>query len=306
MATLSKLTLGTVQLGLPYGIANTVGQPDLSKSHEILRTALDAGINSLDTAYDYGSAEKVIGHFFKENRQYDFPSIVSKFRIEPALVGNFERIRDDVYEKAKATISFLGIEQIPIYMFHQSKDQPLELLGDTVTKLLSGLKKDGLIKTGGMSVDRPGNMDLIIDNDVIEYLQVPINIFDQILIRNNGLIRMKQKNKTVFARSIFLQGLFFVHPDSLTGNLGIAANYLDALKELAEEAGMTVAELAFSFIRDLEGIDSMVFGADNPVQVSQNLELLSLNALSSDVRATAASLFEGMPELIVTPRLWER
>ena len=48
------MVLGTVQLGMNYGIANLDGKPDEEKSFSILRTALEGGINTLDTARAYG------------------------------------------------------------------------------------------------------------------------------------------------------------------------------------------------------------------------------------------------------------
>ncbi len=61
---LPRLTLGTVQLGMDYGIANTAGKPDYEKSAGILDAALEGGINAFDTAAAYGDSEAVIGRYF--------------------------------------------------------------------------------------------------------------------------------------------------------------------------------------------------------------------------------------------------
>ena len=55
------LSLGTVQLGLNYGIHNDSGKPSLETSFRILNAAMEAGINTLDTAAGYGNSEEVIG-----------------------------------------------------------------------------------------------------------------------------------------------------------------------------------------------------------------------------------------------------
>ncbi|HSF44630.1 MAG TPA: aldo/keto reductase [Chitinophagaceae bacterium] len=301
----SRLTLGTVQLGLNYGIANKAGQPDQSKSYAILNAALKAGINTLDTAYDYGNAEAVIGGFLKARAERPLLNIVSKFRIEQEHMGKTDLIRKDVYDKVRKSISDLGIEKIPIYLFHQSKDQPLEIMEESISLILEELKSEGLIEKGGISVDRPGNMDLIINNTSFECVQVPINIFDQKLIRDHSLIKLKEKGKIVFARSIFLQGLFFMEPGLLTGNLKQAESYLITLKRLAEDAGLSKAELAFSFVRDLEGISSLIFGAEREDQVQQNIQFMDIPSLSEEIRLKAAELFADISEEIITPRLWQ-
>ena len=58
-----KLGLGTVQLGLPYGVANKKGKPDREAAMEILKTACQNGMDSFDTAAGYGESEAIIGEF---------------------------------------------------------------------------------------------------------------------------------------------------------------------------------------------------------------------------------------------------
>ena len=57
------MILGTVELGMAYGINNTQGKPSLEKSFEVLDFAWDGGIRELDTASAYGDSEKIIGMY---------------------------------------------------------------------------------------------------------------------------------------------------------------------------------------------------------------------------------------------------
>ena len=63
MMKISKLILGTAQLGLKYGIANINGKPDFKKSLNLLEFAWTNGINTFDTAPTYGNSEKILGKF---------------------------------------------------------------------------------------------------------------------------------------------------------------------------------------------------------------------------------------------------
>lgn len=59
-----KLCLGTVQLGLKYGIKNEIGrQPTNEESFYLLKQVIDSGINTFDTASVYGNAEQILGDF---------------------------------------------------------------------------------------------------------------------------------------------------------------------------------------------------------------------------------------------------
>ena len=59
----SKLSLGTVQLGMPYGISNVDGKPPEAIARNILDAAMHSGITTFDTSESYGSAEDVIGKY---------------------------------------------------------------------------------------------------------------------------------------------------------------------------------------------------------------------------------------------------
>ena len=57
----NKLALGTVQFGLNYGVTNQNGQVSIREVKNILNLAKDNGIDTLDTASDYGNSEQVLG-----------------------------------------------------------------------------------------------------------------------------------------------------------------------------------------------------------------------------------------------------
>ena len=59
--SINKLTIGTAQFGLNYGIANKNGQVSLTEIEKILDFSQSCGINSLDTAIAYGASESRLG-----------------------------------------------------------------------------------------------------------------------------------------------------------------------------------------------------------------------------------------------------
>ena len=56
-----KLALGSVQFGLPYGIANQDGQVSRDEAKIIIENARLASIDTLDTAIAYGESETCLG-----------------------------------------------------------------------------------------------------------------------------------------------------------------------------------------------------------------------------------------------------
>ena len=58
---LNRITLGTVQFGLPYGIANQDGQVTFSVAKSMLQLAATKGVDTIDTAIAYGESETRLG-----------------------------------------------------------------------------------------------------------------------------------------------------------------------------------------------------------------------------------------------------
>jgi len=70
----SKLVLGSVQFGMHYGISNQDGSPENEELNQILDFANQIGVQIIDTASAYGSAEERLGIASKQFK------IVSKIR----------------------------------------------------------------------------------------------------------------------------------------------------------------------------------------------------------------------------------
>jgi aryl-alcohol dehydrogenase-like predicted oxidoreductase len=301
---ISRLTLGTVALGMNYGISNNEDKPDRAHSFGIISSALKAGINTLDTARGYGEAEQLIGDFLKDRKIGEPVNIVTKFRLSPENLTNKEKIRTEIYNSVRSSLSLLKLKYIPICLLHMNRRLPLHDVLEILPSVFSDLKNDGLIDVAGVSVDHPGEAASFLEHPVIEAMQVPLNIFDTRIVKNGSLDRMHKEGKIVFVRSIFLQGLFFMNPNSLKGNLAEAAKYVEALQNIARSANMSIAQIAFSFINNLQGISSIVFGAVNQDQVKQNIELLETGVINNEIKELIRSNFDEVPEHIITPGQW--
>ena len=58
-----RIALGTVQFGLDYGIANSLGRVAEGEVTNILNTAKSHRIRTLDTAISYGDSESILGNY---------------------------------------------------------------------------------------------------------------------------------------------------------------------------------------------------------------------------------------------------
>lgn len=300
--SISKLTLGTVQLGMPYGINNTSGQPAVSSSHELLDFAMHNGINALDTARIYGNAETVIGSFAGK-RQF---TIITKFKLSDEALGDSNKALTEARESLKGSCNTLGIEKIPVCLFHQNSAQSAEKANKILPFVVDALKKEGLIEEGGISVYQPADLSKITEWAMIRHVQVPVNLFDGRIFCDHIIETLQANDVCVFARSIFLQGLILMTEDQVPASMNFAIAPLKKLHRIASENGKTVKEMAFAFVRDTVGITSLVVGAETIGQLKENIDLLSTPALSPELYREIKNCFANMPELLITPAQWPR
>lgn len=305
-SAISPLTLGTVQLGMPYGIANQLGQPDEAMAARILSAALDGGITCLDTASAYGSAEQVLGRYLRENARS--AAVITKLILKADRETTLADLERQIEEGIRTSLERLQTDLIPAVLLH--RPNVLGIFGGQVTELLLKHVKRGHIGTIGASLLSFDPQEFAdnwqeLQKDCYEIVQLPMNVLDRRMFANGTFAQLRDSSKQLFVRSIYLQGLLFMKPDGLEDRLKPAAPWLARLQSFAEQEGMSVPEFAFSYIHHMPGIASIVFGAESPEQVEDNIALLGTPAIREKTLQEMARAFADVPEFVITPSRWE-
>lgn len=308
MLNISKIILGSAQLGMDYGIANKYGKPDFKSSINILNYAWSNGINTFDTSPQYGNSEKIIGSFISDkiNTPEKTLYIISKL---PKININSDLTFDNLYnyikKKINQSLNNLKLKKIPIYLIHHVPD--IFLKNGLIVDCLEQIKNEGLIDIFGLSIYKPEDIEISLKYKEIKAIQLPINIFDHRLIRKGYLKKLKKKGYIILARSIYLQGLFFLSTEELKEkNLEIAKEPLLRLSNIIDEYKIDIAKLAFLFVRDLPEITGLIIGAEKIEQVENNLKLLNEEPLSNKIYDRIIEDFSDLPEKLINASLWEK
>lgn len=265
---INKLVLGTVQLGLNYGINNLLGKPSLERAFEILNTAFDNGIDTLDTAEAYGDSLKVIGAFQKKYPEKTF-KIISK------LSPNVNITNEELQAHINTSCKVLNVEQLYGYMFHNYSH--FKQNSGLYDELLKIKKKKGLLNIGISLYTNDEIIDILTNFYGFDFIQIPFNLLDNHSKRADIILKAKDKGISIHTRSTFLQGLFFLNQDKLSDKMTPLKPYLNEIKKMESDYNLTTDKLALQYVLQKEYIDHVLIGVDSAEQLIGNISVCKKN-----------------------------
>jgi aryl-alcohol dehydrogenase-like predicted oxidoreductase len=254
------LTLGTANFGLTYGIANNRTLTE-KEAFAILEKAVELGVSSVDTARGYGDAEKVLGKFFAQHGKV--------FEVVSKLPDGEYRTSDDVRRQVDASLENLGVDRIDALLLHSFRS--FERFKYVLLPVFESYFSSGLIGGYGLSVYHPYEVETALRAGFrITAVQFPLNLFDQRFLKGGYIQKFRASGISLYARSIFLQGLFFVDGASLGDHFDQAKPKLKHLASMARMHGTSVEALALLFAVS-SGVDHVVLGVDNGEQLEKDV-----------------------------------
>lgn len=246
----TKLILGTVQLGLKYGINNAQGKPSRSQALALLAEAYQLGIRTVDSSFAYGDAHDILQDFSAQRTL----SVCSKFSLRdystPALA----------YAAAQKK---LAKHSVDYFLFHDPEEGLRYRTQETHLPL-------------GLSLYSENDLEKALELPWVKVLQLPANLLDFSARKRQLFKEAKKRNITLHVRSVFLQGLFFKDPQTLPLKLQPLKKYLEKLAYLAEQNAFTMRELALSYIAVQDEVAGVVFGVDNSAQLRENIQAATI------------------------------
>ena len=288
----SRLTLGTVQFGMNYGIANTQGKPSFEKVVGILSAAYEHGIRYLDTAAGYGDSEIVLGKALKQLGILDSVKIVSKISPVPKDVSEDE-VRAHVRKSLGKSLENLGIPKLYAILFHAEDDvRYLPILRECVA--------DGMAEKAGVSLDS----HVPEEAKSCDAVQVPDNVLDRRFLP--FLKEAHSRGTHIFVRSVYLQGLLLMPEERIPEKLKEVILYRRKLEEIAAANGISLSELCMRYLLSIPEIDSVLTGVDSVEQLQTNVALAERGALPAAVMDEIFAAIPDLPERLIRPCKWNK
>ena len=266
--TISKISLGTVQFGLSYGVTNNSGQISFKESKDIIDLARQSGIDTLDTAIAYGNSEEVLGQIGVDNW-----NVITK--IPEAQLG-IDNIDAWLKQQIERSIGRLGIAKLHAVMLHSTA----VLSSDNASKYwnaLQELKQQGFINKIGYSIYNPDELDNHYINFHPDIVQAPYNVVDNRLETSGWLQRMSEDSVEIHARSVFLQGLLLMSQEQRPAYFRKWDQLWDKWHRWLEIEKTTALEAALWFALKDKRITTMVIGVNSAEQLKEIIDVSKKN-----------------------------
>jgi aryl-alcohol dehydrogenase-like predicted oxidoreductase len=266
---MTGLALGTVQFGLRYGVANDSGQVPAAVVSAILTRARQAGLDTLDTAVGYGESESSIG-----------AAGVSSWRVItklPPLPDDVPDVHEWIEKQVAGSLQRLRITQLDGLLLHKPADL-YGTSGPAYLAALHALKARGSVRSCGVSIYDPAELDRLWTLWQPDLVQAPCNVLDRRLIRSGWLARLAEQGVRVHLRSAFLQGLLLMPASRRPAWFARWQPMLDRWLGWCGEHGVTPLEAAMGFAQGLRGIERVVVGVDSLSHLEQILAAAAVKA----------------------------
>ena len=290
--SVSDTCLGTMMFG-------KWGNPDHAESIRIIHTALDAGIDFVDTAdvYAEGETEEIVGEALKSRR--DQVILATKFGFPSSPEPNTRGASPRWIKRAvEASMRRLQTDYIDLYQLHRY-DWDTGL--DETLGALTDLQRSGVIRAFGHSTfpaekiveaqwtaERRGHARFLTEqprysivNRAVEVAVLPTAQRYEMGVLSYGPLASGWLSGRDIAGSRRAERA----PQAF--DLSIAANQRRAeivknLTGVAADAGLPLAHLATAFVRAHPAITSVIIGPRTPEQLTDSLAAADVQ-LSDDV-----------------------
>lgn len=285
-----KLALGTVQFGLPYGVANQQGQVSQSVIKRLLDSAKGFGISTLDTAIAYGDSEKALG---LQDLQ-DF-TVISKLFEMP---NDCHSIDNWVERQLCDSLNRLQLNSLEALLFHRPM-QLLESNGQELYQAVLKLKNQGLIKRIGVSMDSFEELPKVIQHFDFDIVQAPMNIFDRRMETSGLLTQLKSAGVEVHIRSAFLQGLLLMSVEQIPSYFQPWSDLFSTYHSWLDTYDISPLQACLSYLNQNSKVDKIVVGVDSLQQLKQIVDAVAKPTL------TIPDFLHSTDEGLINPSKWQ-
>ncbi|MBX3014524.1 MAG: aldo/keto reductase [Caldilineaceae bacterium] len=300
----APLALGTVELGMDYGInaPGHYGRPQVETAIQIVHTAIDAGINLLDTARGYGESEAILGQALQGRRPDVVLATKAAAHLPDGTLPTGAALRERMLTQLETSLGLLQTDFVDIWQIHNVDEQVLAQQ-ETVAATFAEARERGWIRWTGGSFYGAALPEAALATDLFDVIQVTYSAFDQRLA-DRVLPLAAQQGVGVMVRSVLLKGALTERADYLPDHLEPLRAQSRRFRQLVAEAqlGLTAAQAGLAFALAHPEISSVLVGVRTLEELQDNLVALTIPLPPALYQALHALRIDD--ETLLNPGAW--
>ena len=291
MDKVEKVFIGSANFGENYGAivkGNVLTEQSIKM---LLYKAIDSPNLFIDTANSYKNSEYLIGKYAAQKLNN---KIMTKVHIS----------KSDNYKSIVNLIkSSLGLVKQDIF-FSVLVHNADVFTGDNSDEIVSALedcKSSGLTQNIGVSCYEANEITFISSKyESISDFQIPENIIDQRNLNNKDFRDLHKSRKSLYIRSVFLQGSLLTDPSKLPHFFSPELEVFENFRQSCKANKISSLKACLDYVRSIEWKAGLVIGVQSYNQLNE-----ILNEISNPVKIKTFSN-QVLSSQLVDPRNWRR
>jgi aryl-alcohol dehydrogenase-like predicted oxidoreductase len=282
------LGYGALELsGRPSGRPGEVRNRDITEAdaERVLNAVLDAGINYIDTAPDYGVSEERIGKYIAHRRSEYFlcskcGCVIGTSSSASARTGGHVFTAENVVAGVEQSLRRLQTDYLDVVQFHGNPTRA-QLEEHGALDALLDLQRQGKVRWLGASGELPNLLEQLA-MDELTVFQIPYSAVER--EHEQAIGEAAAAGRGVVIRSGVARGA----PGREAGDLWPAWQQVEIDDLLA---GITPMELALRFTISHPGMHTTIVGTSNVEHLTENVEAARKGPLPPDLYEAAKQRF---------------
>ncbi len=287
----SEISLGTVELGMDYGIpvqGNHL-QPSEADAARTLNCALDLGVNLIDTARAYGESEAIIGRALKSRRdEYLLATKISSSNWE-GYTG--KELREQVEVSIAESLRTLQTDIIDLLYIHNATPELIQR--GEIVEIMQRAQEAGYARFIGTTTYGEVAPLAVLEDGRFDCVQVAYNLLDRQL-EERVLPLAKANDIGVVIRSVLLKGALTYRYTHLPDELRELRAVVDKVNSLCGAQANSLPELAYRFVLAQPAVSTALVGTGRVHELQEIVPFSGCDSLPTEILNT-------MRETVVSP-----
>ena len=273
--TVTRLGFGTALAGAdrPHWTDETADRQ--------LNQVLDAGINFIDTAYDYAEAERRIGASL--GSRYGEFTLATKCGCTDTLPGlnasTHEWTRDNLFRGLEISLKRLGRDSVDVMQLHNPSVAECEAGG--LVDALQEMRRNGQVRFIGVSTMLP-DLPTYLDWSVFDVMQIPYSALER--GHEEWITRAGEAGVGIVIRGGVAQG---GEPGSGRGSADRWAVFERAGLDELREAGESRSAFVLRYTLSHPHAHTIIVGTTRPAHLQENVAAVLRGPLPEDTLGEA-------------------